>query len=222
MGSYSCRCSTILTGQRKAIQKLVSGAFWRLRQCRRGGTEIPTNPKDNDAAVSHSRWLTCLSVTFHNQCSQRKGGRNYDFQGAYENEKILITTILAGTHFVFTIEFAKVYDTENLVLKKKTKTTSTPSRVDVKSLKTADIATSSRRFVDETHFESRDADSQTEHAQFARNVEIGQVFVTNESAVDGKQFKPFYAENTRAKELSKFQITISSERSCQDRTGDWN
>ena len=63
-GSYSCQCSTALTGQRKAIQKLVCtklkrrqhlrpnssqniGASWGQRQKVHCGTDIPANLKDN-------------------------------------------------------------------------------------------------------------------------------------------------------------------------------
>ena len=49
-------------------KEAVTGASWCLRQWRRGGTEIPTNPMDN-GTVSHCRWSTHSSVTLPSNIS---------------------------------------------------------------------------------------------------------------------------------------------------------
>ena len=58
---------------------VVSG----LRQRRRGGTEIPTNPKDI-GSVSHCRWLTYLCVTLHIQYILRQLQHRLDTSGKRE------------------------------------------------------------------------------------------------------------------------------------------
>ena len=70
----------------------------------RGGTEMPTNHKENEI-VSHCRWLPYSSVTLHIQYVQRQshfslgqlrdGGINNHFHGTRDNKNILTKTILA-------------------------------------------------------------------------------------------------------------------------------
>ena len=75
------------------------------RQKTGGGTEIPTNLKDNDL-VSHCKCLTYSHVILPTRFFQRqshyrmdswaKGGSNYRFQSTFDNQKILIKTIWAS------------------------------------------------------------------------------------------------------------------------------
>ena len=60
-------------------------------------------------------------------------------------------------------------------------------------------------------------------AAFARKEKGGQLYITNESVMDGNSSTPPCTERTlRTKKFSKFEIISSSFRSCQDRTSDWN
>ena len=56
----------------------------------------------------------------------------------------------------------------------------------------------------------------SEQAAFARTVEIFIIVQYHKSAMDGNNCALLRGE------FSKLMITMSSERSCQDRTSDWN
>ena len=57
---------------------------------------------------------------------------------------------------------------------------------------------------------------------FARTEEIGQLYITNDSVVDGGRSTFFMQRRLRAKEFSKFKRTSNSQRSLEDRASDRN
>ena len=130
--SYSCLCSTTLSGQRKAIQKFVcimlkkwqrlrpnssqdTGASWGPRQKIRDGTKNPTNLQDS-WILSHYWWLTYSSVTLPTRSFQRQNRHRLDSDG--EDEEMTVSNAPSTTksfsskpfwqaiYFAFTIESA--------------------------------------------------------------------------------------------------------------------
>ena len=104
-------------------------------------------------------WLTQSSVISHSIFPAlgplAKGRSNCHFQGAFENKKSLIRTILATKLQCIQYRTCQWYQTENQVPTPRT------TEVDIDYAERVDNATSSRRFVLTTHRESRDADSRS-------------------------------------------------------------
>ena len=117
------------TDKRKAQLKLVCTlpklwqhhwCFLGLRQTKRGGTEIPTNLKENWDSVALRMVDTFKCHTSHpilpateplSLGQLRNGGRNYHFQGTVDSKTILIKTFLARCLFGICNRIFQLYET---------------------------------------------------------------------------------------------------------------
>ena len=134
-GSNACLCSTTLNGQGKAntetclhnakeVAAFATGTLVLLGACvrkRRGGTEVPTNPNDNDIFVALQMVDTFKCRTSHpifpateplSLGQLRKGGINYHFHGTFENKRILLKTLLARNLLCIYNRICQCYETE--------------------------------------------------------------------------------------------------------------
>ena len=96
----------------------------------------------------------------------RKGRRNHNSQGTFDNKKILIKTILASNSQNLHNRICQWHEIENLVLTPRTAEDEEqidldPDQLTLISQKTAERATSSRRLVATAHRESRNTDSES-------------------------------------------------------------
>ena len=109
-GSYSCLCSTTLNGQRKEIPKLVCTMPKKWQHLRPNSSQdhwhvqVSYFPPD----VSSDRAMIVLT-------DGERWGSYYHFQDTLENNKILISTILASKLFCIYNRIWQWYETENLV-----------------------------------------------------------------------------------------------------------
>ena len=167
-----CQGSDSIFDPIQARTLVLPGA--RVRKIR-GGTEFPTNIKDNEV-VSHGKMVDIFKChTSHpiflateplSLGQLRKGGGNFHFQGTFDNNKILIKSMLATNLLCIYNNFCQWYDTENDVFTPRTaedeeQIDREPEHLTLITQKTAEHATSSRRLVVTTHRESRDADSES-------------------------------------------------------------
>ena len=158
----------------------------------------------------------------------RKGGSNHHFQGTCENNKILIKTKMTSNFRCINNRIRQWYETQNQVPAPRTaedeeKINLEPEQLaSVAERKTADNATSSRRLDAASHRESRDADSEScRTGIICQNGGKWTILHHHWICYGWKHLYSFVQRFLRTKEFSKFEISISSERSCQDRTSDW-
>ena len=135
--SYACLCSTTFIAQRKAIEKLVctmpkkwqqlranssQGIHWCFLELASEKTWWNGNPNkpygqwDSQVSQMVDMFKCHTSHTPYSLGQLTKGGRNWHFQGAFENKKILINTIWAGDLLCIYNCMYPWYDTEKLAL----------------------------------------------------------------------------------------------------------
>ena len=160
-----------------------------LRQRRRGGTNIPTNPDTQMVDIftchtSHPPFPAPLSLG-----PLKKGGRTYHFQGTLENKKILIKTMLARQPTVYpqlhlpVVCYRKSWEEEEVDFDAEQLTTITQKERSMSQARGDSTLKLHEKRETLLHTAS-------ETAEFARTGETGQLNTTNESGMDEHSSSP--------------------------------